>query len=137
MRAQQIVLAAVEAELKPLGLTFARFETLRLLAFTRAGELPMGKIGERLMVHPTSVTNSVDRLEADDLVERRPHPDDRRTTLAAITPAGRALVERATKLLDLVDYGVGALDRDELEALTALITRLRLAAGDFLPEGDG
>jgi DNA-binding MarR family transcriptional regulator len=137
MRAQQIVLAAVEAELKPLGLTFARFETLRLLAFTRAGELPMGKIGERLMVHPTSVTNSVDRLEADHLVERRPHPNDRRTTLAAITPAGRELVERATKLLDQIDYGVGALDRQDLDELTALITRLRRAAGDFLLEGDG
>jgi DNA-binding MarR family transcriptional regulator len=131
MRAQQIVLAAVEAELKPLGLTFARFETLRLLAFTRAGELPMGKIGERLMVHPTSVTNSVDRLEADGLVERRAHPDDRRTTLAAITPAGRALVDRATKLLDEIDYGLGDLGPRQLTQLTSIITDLRRTAGDF------
>ena len=136
MRAQQIVLAAVETELKPLGLTFARFETLRLLAFTRAGELPMGKIGERLMVHPTSVTNSVDRLEADGLVERRAHPDDRRATLAAITPAGRSLVERATKLLDEIDYGMGGLDTDRLSRLTAIITDLRRSAGDFVPPDD-
>src|SRR3954465_7883975 len=100
MRAQQIVLAAVDAELRPMGLTFARFEALRLLAFTRRGELPMGKIGTRLMVHPTSVTNSIDRLEADGLVERRPHPDDRRTTLAAITSTGRSTVSRATRKLD-------------------------------------
>lgn len=135
MRAQQIVLAAVEAELRPLGLTFARFETLRLLAFTRAGELPMGKIGERLMVHPTSVTNSIDRLEADGLVERRPHLVDRRATLAAITDEGRRLVEEATKLLDQMRYGLAELDRSELEALTEVITHLRRATGDFaLPE---
>lgn len=133
MRAQQIVLAAVEAELRPLGLTFARFETLRLLAFTRAGELPMGKIGERLMVHPTSVTNSIDRLEADRLVERRAHPEDRRATLAAITEAGRRLVEEATTLLDEMRYGLAELDRSELEALTGVITHLRRATGDFSP----
>lgn len=135
MRAQQIVLAAVDAELRPLGLTFARFEALRLLAFTQKGELPMGKIGARLMVHPTSVTNSIDRLEADGLVERRPHPTDRRTTLAAITPAGRALVERATVLLDDAAYGLGDLEVADLQALTDIVTRLRQATGDFVDNG--
>lgn len=134
MRAQQIVLAAVDARLRPMGLTFARFEVLRLLAFTRKGELPMGKIGERLMVHPTTVTNSVDRLEADGLVERRAHPTDRRATLAAITPAGRELVEEATRLLDDARYGLDGLPEDELRRLTEIITELRLAAGDFVTE---
>ncbi len=131
MRAHQIVLAAVDGELRPLGLTFARFEVLRLLAFTRLGELPMGKIGDRLMVHPTSVTNSIDRLESDALVERRPHPTDRRTTLAAITAAGRTRVEEATDLLDGIRYGLDGLDGAELDRLTELITKLRLDAGDF------
>ena len=136
MRAQQIVLAAVDAELRPMGLTFARFEALRLLAFTRAGELPMGKIGERLMVHPTSVTNSIDRLEADGLVERRPHPVDRRTTLAAITTDGRRLVEEATARLDSIEYGMAALTDEEQVALTALVTVMRSAAGDFVDPVD-
>ncbi len=52
MRVQQLLLARVEDVLKPYGLTFAAFEALRLLAFTRHGSLPMGKMGERLMVHP-------------------------------------------------------------------------------------
>src|SRR3954463_15060788 len=65
MRAQQIVLAAVDGALRPLGLTFARWEALVLLSFTRTGSLPLNKIGERLMVHPTSVTNTIDRLESD------------------------------------------------------------------------
>jgi len=135
MRAQQIVLAAVDAELRPMGLTFARFEALRLLAFTRKGELPMGKIGTRLMVHPTSVTNSIDRLEADGLVERRPHPDDRRTTLAAITTLGRTTVGRATKKLDAIGYGLASLEPEQCRLLTEVITRLRVDSGDFHLDG--
>jgi hypothetical protein len=53
MRAHQILLAEVDAVVKPYGLTFARYEALVLLTFSKEGELPMSKIGERLMVHPT------------------------------------------------------------------------------------
>src|ERR1044072_9359696 len=81
----------------PFDLTFARYEALVLLTFSRKGALPLGKMGERLMIHPTSVTNIVDRLEAQGLVKRRPHATDRRTTLAEITDEGRELVEEATR----------------------------------------
>ncbi len=134
-RAHQLVIAAINQALRPLGLTFARFEALRLLSFTRAGELPLGKMGERLMVHPTSITNVIDRLEADGLVERVAHPNDRRTTLARITPDGRARVEKATAALTDVDFGIGSLDPAELAAIERVLTKLRRAAGDF--EGDG
>jgi DNA-binding MarR family transcriptional regulator len=97
MRAQQIVLGAVDAALRPLGLTFARYEALVLLSFTKTGSLPLGKMGQRLMIHPTSVTNIIDRLTEAGLVERIPHPIDRRATLAHITDAGRDLVVLATK----------------------------------------
>ena len=83
MRAQQILLARLNELLGPLGLTFPRYEALMLLSFTREGTLPLGKIGERLQVHRTSVTNIVDKLEADGLVRRIAHESDRRTTLAA------------------------------------------------------
>ena len=86
MRAQQILLAGLDGLLRPYGLTFARYEALVLLAFSRHGALPLRVIGERLMVHPTSVTNTVDRLERDGLVRRRPNPRDGRGTLAEITP---------------------------------------------------
>ena len=131
MRAHQIVLSAVDTELRPMGLTFARFEVLRLLAFTRKGELPMGKIGERLMVQPATVTNSVNRLESDGLVVRRSHPRDRRTILARITPKGRRLVERATEQLDALRFGLAELGTDDLRTLTAIIGDLREAVGDF------
>jgi DNA-binding MarR family transcriptional regulator len=131
MRAQQIVQAQVDEALRPHQLTFARYEALVLLSFTRAGSLPMGKMGERLMIHPTSVTNIVDRLEAQGLVRRLPHDTDRRTTLVEITDEGRRLVQAATK--DVVDGGFGLhfLASEELDQLTELLRKLRLGALDF------
>src|SRR5579863_9661399 len=96
MRVHQIRLARLNRLLAPWGLTFARYEALMLLYYSRAGSLPLGKIGARLQVHPASVTNLIDGLERDGLVRRTPHPSDRRTTLATITDAGRARAQAAT-----------------------------------------
>ncbi len=111
MRAQQILLAEVDAVVKPYGLTFARYEALVLLTFSKAGELPMSKIGERLMVHPTSVTNTVDRLVRSGLVDKRPNPNDGRGTLASITDKGREVVESATRDLVAMEFGLGGVRR--------------------------
>lgn len=136
MRVQQIVLARVDAALRDLGLNFARYEVLVLLHFSRRGALPMGKMGERLMIHPTSVTNLVDRLEDTGLVRRARHPHDGRTTLAELTPAGRRVVEEATRRVTDVGLGLGGLQRGELETLTALMRKVRLDAGDFAESAD-
>jgi DNA-binding MarR family transcriptional regulator len=133
MRAQQVLLAHLNDVVAPLGLTFPRYEALMLLSFTRTGALPLGKIGERLQVHRTSVTNIIDKLEADGLVRRVPHAEDRRATLAEITAQGRAVAGRATDLLNDGAFGLQALDDDDLEALTALLRAVRVDAGDFLP----
>lgn len=130
-RAQQLFLARIDAVLRPMGLTFARYEMLRLLGFSRQGELPLGKIGDRLQVHPSSVTNAADRLEQSGLLERRRHPDDARTVLAVITPAGRELCERATaELNEQVFADLGAPD-EALSVLVDIIAGLRFAAGDI------
>ena len=128
IRAQQVLLQRVEEHLAPFGLSFARFELLRLLAFTRHGELPLGKLGARLQVHPTSITSAVNRLETQGLVERHPHPTDGRTTLAVITNAGRDIVERATKVLnDEVFSAIGLTERESTQ-LYKLLEKLRLDA---------
>ena len=131
MRAQQVLLARLNDLLRPVGLTFPRYEALMLLSFTRTGALPLGKIGERLQVHRTSVTNIVDKLEADGLVRRVPHTEDRRATLAEITPAGRETAGRATSALNAAAFGIDALGDDEQESVTALLRALRVDAGDF------
>ncbi len=132
MRAHQIVQRAVDEALAPFDLTFARYEALTLISFSRAGELPLGKMGDRLMVHPASVTNAIDRLERQGLVERRRSAADRRTVLAVITDSGRVVVEEATAALGEIDYGAGALSEDMRETLYAIIKTLRSAEGDFV-----
>jgi DNA-binding MarR family transcriptional regulator len=131
MRLQQFFLARADACLRPLGLTFARYEVLMLLSFSTRRTLPLGKIGERLQVNPASVTNAVDRLEAQGLVVKRPNPDDGRGTLAALTPAGRGLARRATDIMNaqvFTDVGLGG---PELATLVEGLRGLRRAAGDF------
>ncbi|WP_067473203.1 MarR family transcriptional regulator [Actinomadura hibisca] len=131
MRAQQLLLSRIEGVLKPLGLTFAAYEALRLLAFTRSGALPMGKMGVRLMVHPASVTNVIGRLERRGLVERGPSPDDRRVVLAAITPAGRELAEQATEALHEADFGLPGLNAEQAVQITEALRAVRVSAGDL------
>ena len=135
MRAQQIILARTDEALRAFDLTFARYEALVLLYFSRQGALPLGKMGDRLMLHPTSVTNIIDRLEDQGLVRRVPHPTDRRTTLAEITDDGRAVVEKATEAATSATLGMGGLTDRELDQLTKLLRKLRIDAGDF-PEPD-
>ena len=130
MRVQQLLLSRVEDTLKPYGLTFAAFEALRLLAFTRTGSLPMGKMGERLMVHPAAVTNAISKLEQRGLVTRQMSPQDRRVVLASVTPAGRALADEATSALNQADFGLPGLSRDQAGEITAALSLIRAAAGD-------
>jgi DNA-binding MarR family transcriptional regulator len=133
MRAQQILLARYNALLAPHGITFPRYEALMLLSFTRRGELPIGKLGERLQVHRTSASSIVAALEDDGLVRRVPSQRDRRATLAVITDAGRTAARAATEDLHAASFGLGALSGDEQETLTLVLRSLRLDAGDFVP----
>jgi DNA-binding MarR family transcriptional regulator len=137
MRVQQLLLARYDEVLRPYGLTFARYEALVLLHFSRSERLPLSVIGERLMVHPTSVTNIVQRLEQAGLVDRVPNPQDGRGSLAGITPSGLDLMRRATDDLVALDFGLEALDAGERNQLFSLLRKVRLHAGDFEDdEGD-
>lgn len=134
MRAQQLLLSRIEHLLRPLGLTFAAYEALRLLAFSRTGSLPMGKMGRRLLVHPASVTNVISRLEARGLVTRSPAPHDRRVVLAALTPEGRARVEEATEILHRARFTLPELSREDARAVTGVLHALRASVNDVETE---
>jgi DNA-binding MarR family transcriptional regulator len=131
MRVHQILLARLNETLEPYGLTFARYEALMLLYLSREGSLPLGKMGARLQVHPTSVTNLVDGLERLGYATRKPHPRDRRTTLGTITAQGREVAARATEALNGMGFGTTPLRRSEMETLSGVLERLRREAGDF------
>jgi DNA-binding MarR family transcriptional regulator len=131
VRTQQILLGRIESVLKGFDLTFARFEMLTLLSFTRTGALPMAKASERLQVHPTSVTNVVDRLEKAGLVRRVAHPTDGRATLIEITEEGKARALAAASELNTVVFEQPGFAAEELQDLGGILSKFRRDAGDF------
>jgi DNA-binding MarR family transcriptional regulator len=131
MRAHQILLGKLDAMLRPYGITFSRYEALVLLTHSKNGALPLSKIGERLQVHATSVTNVIDRLESAGLVRREPNPLDGRGTLAVITDEGRAVAAKATADLNAARFGMAALSLGELGSVFTILRALRLDAGDY------
>jgi DNA-binding MarR family transcriptional regulator len=135
MRVHQILTARLNALLKRWGLTYPRYEALMLLYLSRNGSLPLGKIGERLQVHPTSITNTIDGLERLGLARRTPHDQDRRTTLASITAEGRKVAEEATSLLNDQRFGTAPLLPEELETIYGPLRRLRADADEIGESG--
>lgn len=131
VRAQQILMVRVERALRPLDLSFARYEVLMVLHFSRTGSLPLGKIGARLQVQPGAVTNVVDRLESDGLVVRGAHPTDKRVTLASLTEAGRRSASRATCVLNEEVFEDTGLSASQARSVVELLRELRQASGDF------
>jgi DNA-binding MarR family transcriptional regulator len=131
MRVQQLLLGRFDAIAGRHGLTFARYEALVLLAFSREGRLSMSRIGERLMVHPTSATNIVQRLVASGMVERVPNPDDRRGAFAVITASGLEAMEAVTADLEAADFGLDMLDDEQHATLFDLLRAVRVGARDF------
>ncbi|MEZ5076752.1 MAG: MarR family transcriptional regulator [Solirubrobacterales bacterium] len=131
MRVHQILMARLNDLLEPFGLTFPRYEALMLLHFSSRGSLPLGKIGERLQVHRTSVTNTIDGLERAGYVHRIPHETDRRAVLAEILPEGRRVADAATEILNAAAFGTEPLNEAQLSDLSATLRELRAGAGDF------
>ncbi|MRK00297.1 MarR family transcriptional regulator [Aeromicrobium sp. S22] len=131
MRVQQLISSELDAALKPFGITFARYEVLQLISFSAAGRLPLSKIGERLMVHPTSVTNAMDRLETQGLVRRVADQTDRRRTFAELTDQGKHVLGQATDAVMAIDFAVVGLDDEQQDQAFELLKAVRSAAGDF------
>lgn len=131
VRAQQIVVARLNAVLRAFDLTYSRYETLMLLFYSREGALPLGKMSARLQVHLTTVTKLVDALEVRGLADRSTHPEDRRTTMATITLDGRKVAAAATHAVNAIDFGTAPLTADALGDVILPLRDLRREAGDF------
>lgn len=135
-RAYQIMLNRGETIVRPFGLSWARFEVLMLLLFSERETLALGKIGEQLQVRPGAVTNSIDRLEADRLVKRKPDPTDGRTTLAVLTARGRKLALKVADQLEKTVFNDLELPGADVAELVRLLHQFRAAAGDFVLSAD-
>lgn len=116
MRAHQLTVVRVDAVLKRAGLSRNAF--LVLLSLRMSGEMSLGRIGKRVLVHPTTITTVVDQLEQAGLVTRSPHPTDRRTVLAALTAAGDVAIDRVSIELRDAGFGFEGSGPDQLADLT-------------------
>ncbi len=132
MRTASIFLQRADAILKPHGLTFARFEVLALLGFSKRGSLPMSQASDLLQVHATSLTNSVDRLESTGLVRRIAHPTDGRTRLLELTANGQKVLAAARDDLNEQLFAQSNLSVKDATQLFEILARFRKASGDFL-----
>jgi DNA-binding MarR family transcriptional regulator len=110
------------------GMSFGRMKALRRIA---RGPMAMRELAGRLGMDPPNLTTVVDDLERSGLVERQPHPTDRRVKVVVATPAGAALAQRAEEILGQPPVGLVDLPAAELEDLVRILERVR---GDRVPE---
>lgn len=118
------------------GLSDAKLEVLEVLGCCTDRRACLYAVGDRLGVTRPNVTKLIDGLERTGLVERLPHPSDRRMVQAHLTPAGAALAARALpgrreRLERLWDR----LDDEELATLARLLSAAAERAGG--PEAAG
>lgn len=103
------------------GLSFGRMKALRRIA---GGPTPMRELAGLLGMDPPNLTTVVDDLERIGLVERQPHPTDRRIKLVVATPEGAALAQRAEMILDRPPDALLELPPDELDILVRILRRV-------------
>lgn len=126
IRAYSVAVRSIEVVLRPLGLNLSRYEVLLLLSFTRTGRLPTMRLRDLLMVHGSSVTYLVDKLEEVGLVERQQDPSDGRVLLVCITEPGRALIDRASLALCAAGFGAfAALTEEQATQLIGILAQVR------------
>lgn len=120
MRAAHAVQDALETRLAAIGLSGAKFVALKALA--DAGDaLPLSQLAERLECVKSNITQLVDRLEADGLVERQSDPRDRRTKLAVLTKVGAAAVKGGARVMADAERDIfGGLTPEEARQLIRL-----------------
>jgi DNA-binding MarR family transcriptional regulator len=130
IRVRQVLAARADQVLAPIELTFSRYELLVHLYFND-GQLPLSQLGRRLQIHQTSVTTLVDKVEAQGLIRRTPHPTDRRSTIARMTPEGRILTQEAIRRLNSGLFRDLGLSGEEVRTLIAVLTKMRRSWGDL------
>jgi DNA-binding MarR family transcriptional regulator len=131
MRVHQVLARQADQILAPIDLTFARYELLVRLYFVDGQSLPLSQLGRALQIHQTSITSLVDKLEKQGLIKRTPHPADRRSTIAEMTPAGRVLTAKAINLLNSEFFRDLGLTGREAHLLIGLLMKMRRSWNDI------
>jgi DNA-binding MarR family transcriptional regulator len=114
----------LEEALGAIGLSLSKLNVLSRLVETE-GALPLSQLADRCSCVRSNITQLVDRLEAERLVERLPDPADRRSIRAALTAAGRERHAEAVRIVGEAERRLFAgLDEQDRQALVGLLGRL-------------
>ncbi|WP_377269799.1 MarR family winged helix-turn-helix transcriptional regulator [Peterkaempfera sp. SMS 1(5)a] len=118
----------VDARLRGHGMSVSRLRALRTLA-TAPDPMRMRDLSDVLGLAARTVTTMVDALEREGLVERLPHPTDRRAYLLTLTPLGRTRHREAEEIdRDALATATGGLAEADRERLRELLGVLRTTA---------
>lgn len=130
-RTYQSIGATIDRIVRHHEITRTAYLLMATLQMSRDHTRPLGQLSKYLMMHPTSITLAVDQLEKKGLAKRSPHPTDRRTVLARLTPEGLEVVERATKALAEEQYGLPGVSPQLAVTLTEILRQVRERIGDI------
>jgi len=132
VRAKAEVGRALHRDLRERGLTGAQLGILRVLAESEGEGVQLNEISQRLFVTSGNVTGLIDRLEEAGHLARLPHPEDRRITLAVLTPTGRELFGQLYPVhMDRIARLLSALTEQEQALLCDLLERIADGASNL------
>jgi DNA-binding MarR family transcriptional regulator len=137
-QAQLVVLAEIERPVREAhDLSASAFQTLAILDGASEA-LPGHVIAERLVVSSASMTSLVDTLERRGLVERRPHPTDRRKVLIQLTADGQRIVDQQLPMIHaVINRAISTLSESDrahlLRSLTTIRAHVSQIAGQPMP----
>lgn len=126
IRCETEIWNAVDARLRAEhGLPLSRFEPMQVIG--DRSDCRVYDIAEALSITTGGTSKLVDAIEAAGLCRRRPNPDDRRSSIIELTPAGKRLLARATNTFESeLEERIGSLRSDRsLQQFTATLVRLR------------
>lgn len=119
--------ATLDAQLeRDAGLSFFEYHVLSMLSESPERTLRLSRLAQLTSSSLSRLSNVVKRLESRGLLRREPDPDDRRASLAVLTPDGFALVEQASRghVTTVRDLVVDALDPAQLDRLREANARI-------------
>ena len=125
-RMGMVAMKQFSIRLEELGLNTRMWGALNVLE--AEGPVTQGALCKGIGMDPSSMVSTIDELEAKGLVERRPHPGDRRAHALYVTDSGRETLSRGREVaLATQDELLAPLSEDEREQLRSLLLRIAVA----------
>ena len=135
--AHQQIEVHLNRRLQESGLSGSDYEVLAVLSTLDADRMPARELCNTLGWEKSRLSHQVRRMQKDGLICREPNPDDARSTMVCLLPAGRAAIEKAAPghVEDVRRYFIDLLTPAELDMLAALNERIlrHLAQDDDSP----